>query len=171
MTGSTRHNARCVSVFLWAHNVIMSGLFLPISAKQLKPCRQTQPPPAPPASPPNYVSPSAPKTFSPPHPTFHRPDLLIPRALKAHSGATKRSFVFVWRRIVSARLQSVSGATWSWEWKEAVKVVPWLESQGCKFTVGVGSFSPNAEYKRLVWIRVCTESQWINKLNTISNRQ
>lgn len=53
-------------VFLWVHNVIMSGLFQPILAKQLKPCHRIQLPPdllhpPPPSSPPNYVSPSAPK--------------------------------------------------------------------------------------------------------------
>lgn len=35
-----------VCVFSWVHNVIMSGLFLPILAKQLKPCHQIQPPPS-----------------------------------------------------------------------------------------------------------------------------
>lgn len=37
-----------VCIFLWVHNVIMSGLFLPIFAKQLKPCHQSAAYPPPP---------------------------------------------------------------------------------------------------------------------------
>ncbi|KAI9534985.1 hypothetical protein NQZ68_007070 [Dissostichus eleginoides] len=39
------------------------------------------------------MSPPQPLNLPPPHPTFHHADPMAPKALKAHSGATKPSFV------------------------------------------------------------------------------
>lgn len=119
VTGSTCHSAGCVGacVFLLVHNVIMSWLFVPALCKTTEALSLNSGPPHP-----QYMSHNQPLNLSTSSPHLsNNPDLLAPKVLKAHSEATKPSFVL--STMAGAGIRTPQLSEWSnvmlgrWHWR------------------------------------------------------